>query len=86
MGDPPLKHLSFCASLIWGLSLISMEKQKTGREGRVETDTYMPGQTGTVKIHCSNARQLCARLDPAGDAFVFHNEIHFYLECPRCKI
>ena len=86
MGDPPLKHLSFWASLMWGLSLISMEKQKTGREGRVETDTYVPGQTGTVKIHCSNARQLCARLDPAGDAFVFHNEIHFYLECPRCKI
>ena len=72
MGDPPLKHLSFCAPLILGLSLIPMEKQeKTRRGGMVETDTQVPAQTDAVKIHRSNARQLVARLDPAGDSFIF---------------
>ena len=49
-----------------------MEKQeKTRRGGMVETDTQVPAQTDAVKIHRSNARQLVARLDPAGDSFIF---------------
>lgn len=44
--------------------------------GRVGEDRHIQPRQAQMKIHCSNM-DICARLDPAGDTFVFHNEDSF---------